>query len=268
MPPTGPHPIRRSAPPTPDLLVLDAADPKTWPAIDPPAGARLMRVTTSFGLETALRTFRRGVVAVVMPPATSRDVARLVRARRSRPDLRIALVNEPADAAGRIAALAAGFDDAMSASIGSDELTGRLLVLARRVREERPDRLAVGPGLELDLVSRALRRDGRLVHLRPLEFRLLERFAREPGRPLSRRQLLLDVWGTDGLEASRTVDVHVRWLRLKVESDPERPERLLTVRGVGYQLEPGTDGLDAVEVAISGGAVDTALTGDQPTVHG
>lgn len=267
MPPTGPLPIR-DAPSPADLLVLDAADPERGPAIDPPAGARLTRVTTSFAFETALRTFRRGVVAIVAPPATSRDLQRLVRARRSRSELRIALVNEPADAAGRIAALAAGFDDAMSASIGRDELAGRLLVLARRVRDERPDRLAVGPGLELDLVSRALRRDGRLVHLRPLEFRLLERLAREPGRPLSRRQLLLDVWGTDGLEASRTVDVHIRWLRLKVEADPERPERLLTVRGIGYQLEPGTDGLDARDVAMAGGAVDTALTGDQPTVHG
>jgi DNA-binding response OmpR family regulator len=99
----------------------------------------------------------------------------------------------------------------------------------------------VGDGAELDLTARALRRHGRLVRLRPMEFRLLEELARNPGRPVTREWLLRRVWGSHELDGSRTVDVHIRWLRAKVERDPENPEHLLTVRGVGYQLELGEE---------------------------
>ena len=248
MPPSRRLAIRRAArrsvpepPPPVELLAFDGEDPGAGPAIPAPPGTRLARVTSSFAFEGALRTFRRGVVAVVVPPAGATDLERLLRARRAREGLRILLVNRPDDAAARLDALAQGFDDAIPSSVSGDEIAGRLLVLAGRANRDRDDRLPVGPGLDLDLTARALRRYGRLVHLRPLEFRLLEQLARNPGRPISRRALLRDVWGTDGLDGSRTVDVHIRWLRSKVERDPERPQHLLTVRGVGYQLEPGLD---------------------------
>ncbi|MBA3851001.1 MAG: winged helix-turn-helix transcriptional regulator [Chloroflexi bacterium] len=100
-------------------------------------------------------------------------------------------------------------------------------------------RLRVSDGIDLDLDSRELRRDGRAVHLRPKEFGLLDLLARHPGRTFTRRQLLDRVWGSDRDGDPRTVDVHVRWLREKLEEDPEHPRLLMTVRGVGYRLDRG-----------------------------
>ena len=222
-----------------ELLTFDADGADAGITIPTPEGVTVQRVTSSLAFEAALRTFRRGVVAVTMPPASAADLERLATSRRGRDGIRALLVNAADDATGRLEALTQGFDDAVPDSVGADELTGRLLVLFWRARDGAADRVPVAPGLELDRTARALRRHGRLIHLRPMEFRLLDELARNPGRPMSRQILLRQVWGTDTLDGSRTVDVHVRWLRSKVERDPERPEHLITVRGVGYQLEPG-----------------------------
>ena len=98
--------------------------------------------------------------------------------------------------------------------------------------------LPIANGFELDLVAHELRLDGRSVHLRPKEFQLLALLGAHPGRAYSRRQLLDRVWGSDQVGDPRTVDVHVRWLRSKVEPQPDRPVHLITVRGVGYRLDP------------------------------
>ena len=97
----------------------------------------------------------------------------------------------------------------------------------------------MGDGVELDLDRRELLRDDRWIHLRPKEAQLLELFARNPGRTLAREHILERVWGAGHDGDPRTVDVHVRWLRDKIEPDPHVPTRLLTVRGRGYRLEPG-----------------------------
>jgi DNA-binding response OmpR family regulator len=102
--------------------------------------------------------------------------------------------------------------------------------------------LQLGNGYELDLVAHALLREGRPIHLRPKEFALLAMLAAHPGRAYTRRQLLDRVWGSEQASQPRTVDVHVRWLRAKIEAQPDRPVRLVTVRGVGYRLDcPLTD---------------------------
>lgn len=93
------------------------------------------------------------------------------------------------------------------------------------------------PTTELDLAAHGLWRDERLVHLRPKELRLVQLLATHPGRVFTRRQLLDRVWGSDHAGSPRTVDVHVRWLRQKVEPDPHRPQHLRTVRGVGYRFD-------------------------------
>ena len=98
--------------------------------------------------------------------------------------------------------------------------------------------LAVANGFDLDLVARELRHDGRAVHLRPREFELLAAFAANPGRALSRRQLMELAWDVDGDVGPRAVDVHVHWLRTKIEARPDRPVHLITVRGFGYRLDP------------------------------
>ena len=145
----------------------------------------------------------------------------------------------------RLAALEAGFDEALPHRLGDAEIAGRVAIQLGRARDTTPVRLPVGVGVELDLEARALRRRGRFVHLRPLEFRLLEELARAPGRPLSRAWLMDQAWGAAPAAGSRTIDVHVRWLREKVERDPDQPVHILTVRGVGYQLETAGPGRDA-----------------------
>jgi DNA-binding response OmpR family regulator len=162
--------------------------------------------------------------------------------RAARRDLRLILVTSDEASDLRLRALEAGVDDALP-PIPVEELAGRLAIAARRRAGQgratrRPSRLAVGAGIELDLQRRELLRDGRWVHLRPKEAGLLELFVRTPGRTLTRDVILGRVWGPGHRGDPRTVDVHVRWLRDKIESDPRHPERLVTVRGVGYRLDP------------------------------
>jgi DNA-binding response OmpR family regulator len=88
------------------------------------------------------------------------------------------------------------------------------------------------------MAAHELRRGGAIVHLRPKEFGLLATLAAHPGRAYTRRELLDRVWGSGHGSGPRTVDVHVRWLRSKIEPDPEHPLHLVTVRGVGYRLDP------------------------------
>src|SRR5262245_43458834 len=96
--------------------------------------------------------------------------------------------------------------------------------------------------VELDLIARELRRAGQPVHVRPKEFLLLAILAANPGRAFSRRQLLDLAWDPERGIDTRTVDVHVHWLRSKIEADPRRPRHLVTVRGYGYRLDPWDPG--------------------------
>jgi DNA-binding response OmpR family regulator len=98
--------------------------------------------------------------------------------------------------------------------------------------------VAVAKGVTLDLIAHELRRDGRPLHLRPKEYALLALLATNPRRAFSRQQILAQVWGPAQQLPTRTVDVHVRWIREKIEPDPSQPAHLVTVHGVGYRLDP------------------------------
>ncbi len=164
----------------------------------------------------------------------------LQRLRRAHPRQRVLFLTPPQAAAERLAALEAGVDEAIATPIDDAELAGRLSLLIRRAGAMHVTRLPIGGGAELDLQRRELLRDGERIHLRPKEAGLLELLAREPGRTVTRGRILDRVWGPDHHGDPRTIDVHVRWLRAKIEADPRRPQRLITVRGVGYRLEPET----------------------------
>jgi DNA-binding response OmpR family regulator len=147
----------------------------------------------------------------------------------------------PPEAVGcRLDALAAGFDDALATTVPPAELDGRLRWLDARVASSRVREtvLQITPDLVLDLEAHALWRGDVQVHLRPKEYALLRLLASNPGKAMSRHELLSSVWGPDRSADSRTVDVHVRWLRAKIEPDPDRAVHLVTVRGVGYRLDP------------------------------
>lgn len=179
----------------------------------------------------------RSRVAVWAGSDVAAGLAALTALRTARSEARLLFVTPAEAEAERLAALEAGVDDAVSRPISTRELIGRIRLLLRRARASRRTRLVVGEGIELDLDRRQLLRGDEWVHLRPKEARLLELFARSPGRVLTRDHILERVWGPNHDGDPRTVDVHVRWLRSKIEHDPANPTRIITVRGVGYRFE-------------------------------
>jgi DNA-binding response OmpR family regulator len=182
---------------------------------------------------------RPRLVVVASPPASPRDVDHLLDLRRRRAGLRILHLSAPDAVDARVAALRGGFDEALPTTISPDELIARLTLLDERAqRGPARSMVPVADGVVLDPIAHEVRRDGTLVHLRPKEFQLLATLAGHPGRAYTRRQLLDRVWGPGHDGDPRTVDVHVRWLRAKIEPRPEAPVHLVTVRGVGYRLDP------------------------------
>ena len=181
---------------------------------------------------------RPRVAIVTVPPAGPDALATAAVERSRRPGLRLVLVNGPSDVAGRLRALEQGFDDALPGTVSTEELAGRIALLVTRPRLRPTGRLSVAVDTELDPVAHRIRRGGQEVHLRPKEFALLALLATHPGRVFSRRELIDRVWGPDFEGDARTVDVHVRWIRSKIEADADHPTNLVTVRGTGYRLDP------------------------------
>ncbi len=222
-----------------DVLVIGAEAP----ALDA-ARALGLRVSRSPGgpsAPTILSALRHPSV-VVIGAAQATLLPMIASLRRERPALRtILLASDPAIPCPE------GIDELLDSARPEDELVGRVVIHLAHARSAAPRRLAVADDTVLDLDAGALRRQGRLIHLRPLEARLLEELARSAGRPLSRDLLIERAWRSAPPHGSRTVDVHVRWLRQKLEPDPRHPVHLLTVRGLGYRLEPeaGRDADDA-----------------------
>jgi DNA-binding response OmpR family regulator len=195
---------------------------------------------TSAGFADALATIEPSLVVLIAPPAGLADIQRLAAWRAEHDESCAVLLSPHHAVAVRLQALDMGFDDAVDTASDPMELVGRLSIAGRRTpyaTHVAGDRIVLGDGIELDLRARAIRRDGRLLSMRPRELALLEFLASHPGRAFSREELLRHVWrGVAGNE--RMVDVYVFWLRSKIEPDPANPVRLLTVRGSGYLFEP------------------------------
>jgi DNA-binding response OmpR family regulator len=205
--------------------------------VAPPA-TRIRIVAEPASFADLLVDDRPRVAILAEPPATMAALDAVARERRRRPGLRTIHLSPEASIASRIAALRAGFDDALAQTVDAVELADRAVLLEERSRARSATRFAVAGGYELDLVAHELRLGQQPVHLRPKEFQLLALLAANPGRAYTRRQLLDRVWGPDQVGDPRTVDVHIRWLREKIEPQPNHPLHLVTVRGVGYRLDP------------------------------
>ena len=146
----------------------------------------------------------------------------------------------------RVQGLNVGADDYVTKPFSTRELIARIGAHLRRVEisrtrsSEQERHIIRADGLEIDPAGRTVRLDGTPLDLRPKEFDLLHYIASRPGRVVTRDQLLREVWGyrySDEFPAEgRTVDVHVRWLRTKIEMDSSKPRRIETVRGVGYRF--------------------------------
>ena len=201
------------------------------------------------------------VAAVAEPPASADDVTTILRERLRRSTLRVVHLSPPPAVDARLRALQAGFDAVLADDIDPRELATRLALIDQLARTRSAAETVVADGVVLDRVAHEVRRDGTRIHLRPKEYQLLAMLAAHPNRAYTRRQLLDRVWGPEHDGDPRTVDVHVRWLRSKIERQPEALLHLVTVRGVGYRLDP--DGL--VEVPGSGAVPATDQSGVSQT---
>jgi DNA-binding response OmpR family regulator len=158
---------------------------------------------------------------------------------RRRAEVPVILLTARAEEADRVAGLEMGADDYVVKPFSMRELIARVRAVLRRSRAEAGETgptvlLAAGVAVDLDRHEASV--DGKPVELSPREFALLAYLVRHAGRTRTREQILHAVWGQDEFIDRRTVDVHVRWLRTKIEQDPARPRRVMTVRGVGYKF--------------------------------
>ncbi len=186
------------------------------------------------GLERlAEQDFDVVLLDLMLPGQDGFEVCRAIRRTSNVP---VIMVTARSDSHDVVAGLEAGADDYVSKPFVPKELSARIRALARRTRVPEP-RLHVTVGEVVIAPSDGtVTLDGELVNLTRTEFKLLCELAAEPGRVLSREELLERVWGYDYFGDSRLVDVHVRRLRKKVERDPANPAVVLTVRGMGYRV--------------------------------
>lgn len=157
--------------------------------------------------------------------------------RSDKPDLPVIMLTAVGEVADKVEALDAGATDYMTKPFSVDELLARVRAHLRRPTQPEATRLAAA-GIEADLLSREVLRDGERVELSPKEFELLAHFLRHPNQVLSRQQLLSGVWGYDFEPTTNVVEVYVGYLRRKL-SRPGSPAPIDTVRSVGYRLTTG-----------------------------
>jgi DNA-binding response OmpR family regulator len=175
------------------------------------------------------------VLDIMLPKLDGIEVCRRLRTRSQVP---IIMLTAKGDEVDKIAGLEIGADDYITKPFSVREFRSRVKAALRRGNMTGPsaeEPIRAG-GLEIDFERRATLLDGEPVQLTYVEFEILAALAAAPGRVFSREALLEHVWGDSTYRDPRTVDVHIRHLREKLESDPKRPEYLFTVRGVGYRF--------------------------------
>ena len=199
------------------------------------------RVLEAVDGEAALEAARSGhpdliVLDLMLPGLSGLEVCRILRKETRVPIIMLTAKDAEVD---KIVGLETGADDYVTKPFGMPELMARVRALLRRAEPAEDDALDVveSGDLRVDLARREVQRAGLPLRLKPKELDLLGFFMRRRGRLFSREQLLNQVWGYEFADDTRTVDVHVRWLRQKIEPDPAQPLRLITVRGVGYRFE-------------------------------
>jgi two-component system phosphate regulon response regulator PhoB len=175
------------------------------------------------------------VLDLMLPGLGGLEVCRALRAARNQTP--ILVVSARDSETDRVLGLEVGADDYLVKPFGMRELVARCRALLRRSSaQQEPVSLLEHANLRLYPEECRVTRDGITVNLSPKEYRLLELFMRHPRRVWSRDKLLEQIWGYDYIGDSKTVDVHIRWLREKLEHNPSSPEHLLTVRGFGYRF--------------------------------
>jgi two-component system KDP operon response regulator KdpE len=192
-------------------------------------------------------TVRRGVIeagtrkpdlAVLDLGLPDEDGVAFIREVRTFSTMPILVLSARNDETDKIGALDAGADDYLTKPFGVGELSARLRAMLRRaVRTPESEATIVRfGGVSVDLPNRSVMRDGAAVHLTPVEFRLLAHLVAHPGKVLTHRQLLREVWGPSHVEHSHYLRIYMANLRRKLEADPARPRHLVTETGIGYRF--------------------------------
>lgn len=186
------------------------------------------------------------ILDIMLPGLDGFEVCRLLRQEMSTPILMLTAKDNEID---RVVGLEVGADDYMTKPFSMRELIARIKAMLRRVRMIREEmektenlpspqtpKLIFG-NLVIDTYRHEVRLNDQILIVKPKEYELLLFLAQHRGQVLSRELILERVWGWDYIGDSRTVDVHVRWLREKIENDPANPSRIVTVRSIGYRFE-------------------------------
>jgi two-component system, OmpR family, KDP operon response regulator KdpE len=226
---------------------MSAGGPRVLVVDDEPQIVRGLRVILSnagYGVEEAT-TKREALDAVsvrppdaivldlVLPDGDGIEVCEDIRRWSQVP---IVVLSAVGDERQKVRALDAGADDYVTKPFGSEELLARMRAVLRRRSEEGDSAVRVGD-LEIDLADRAVRRNGEQLHLTPIEFDLLSKLAEHPGRLVTHRQLLHEVWGPGYEDETHYLRVHFAHVRAKIEPDPSNPRYVITEPGIGYRLQ-------------------------------
>jgi DNA-binding response OmpR family regulator len=196
---------------------------------------------TTFAAETAeegIQIFRKVkpdliILDIMLPRRSGHELCKAIRKDSDTP---IIFVSAKGSESDRIAGLEMGADDYVVKPFNLSELVARVRAILRRSTQETSNDLVERGNLRIDPRSHEAFLDDQHMTLSPKEFALLYFLAKNAGQVFTREALLDRVWGKDAYVYPRTVDVHIRWLRTRIEKDPNQPIRLVTVRGVGYKF--------------------------------
>jgi DNA-binding response OmpR family regulator len=222
------------------ILVVDD-EPTLRETVVDALEAEGFRVVAAADGREALATFRAErpdlvLLDLMLPELSGIEVCRIIRQESGVPIVMLTAKDSELD---KVVGLELGADDYVTKPFSLRELSARIRALFRRseqaVAQAVPAVVDLG-AVQVDLAGHRLLRDGRQLPLKPKAFELLAFLLRHPGQVFTRDQLLEHVWGYDYSGETRTVDVHVHWLRGQIEDDPASPRLIETVRGVGYVL--------------------------------
>jgi two-component system KDP operon response regulator KdpE len=227
-----------SPPATPRVLVVD----------DEPQIVRALKVvlreagfqavpaeTAAEALDAAaVRPPDAAIIDLVLPDLDGIELTRRLREWTEMPIVVLSAIGEESQ---KVRALEVGADDYVTKPFGNRELVARLHAALRRAGRAGDEPKIVADGLEIDLAARVVRRDGEIVHLTPIEFDLLRTLARNRGRLITHRKLLVEVWGPEYVDDIQPLRTHIARLRAKIEPDgSDVPRYVITDPGVGYRF--------------------------------
>ncbi|ARV62418.1 DNA-binding response regulator [Nostocales cyanobacterium HT-58-2] len=218
-----------------DMLVL-ALEEEGYGVVTAADGRLAIEYLKSYELNPGELSFDLVILDLMLPQINGLDICRLLRYQGN--PVPILMLSAKGSETDRVLGLEVGADDYLTKPFSMRELVARCRALLRRQRLSSLPQLPVLQYKDVTLYPQECRVQvrGQEVNLSPKEFRLLELFMSYARRVWSREQLLDQVWGPDFVGDSKTVDVHIRWLREKLELDPSHPEYIVTVRGFGYRF--------------------------------